>query len=161
MKKKILVSMVIPVAIVLSACGSTQTTTKKAVSVDNGSNNSSSYAVDPVQEFVQANKSDMVNMYNDLQMFADDTSTDNVDIYAVRTDCQLLIDDATALQNDGPINDPVNEGAWASVLSNLVSGGQACVSGIDTDNPDLITQAATDFNNASTALDEMNISSNA
>ena len=161
MKTKIgVIIATIAIAVGASACSSSSPSASKPVQSDgssSGGSSSSGATTDPVKAFVNSNLADMQSLYGDLQTFADDTSQSNIDLFAVRADCQLLTADAQTLQGDGSINDPQAEGAWSSALANIVSGGQACVSGIDTNNTDLITQATTDFYNASKAFDEIGV----
>jgi hypothetical protein len=147
MKKYMFAIGAVVLAISLSACSS---------STPSASSGQAQSSITPAQQFGQAHGSDVRQLINDINTFSNDTQDPNVTEQTVYNDCQNITNDAQTLQSDGPINDPNLEGPWSSALSSLVSGGQACMSGIANQDPSLIQQAANDFTNAVTAINQMN-----
>jgi len=143
MKKYGVIGALIAVALTMAACSS-------------GTNNSSSSnniqsKVSATQQWKNAHGQDVQTLVNDLNQMQTDANN-NASNAQIGADCATLRNDAQQLQSDGPYPDPTKGAILASVLSSLVSGSQACVSAVATDDPSLMQQAIQDFENAMNSL---------
>jgi hypothetical protein len=70
--------------------------------------------------------------------------------------CQKLGADMRTAQSDPAIPDPQIAADWSTVLADLSSGAQDCVSGAEGDNVSLIEQATREFGQGDEALNKAN-----
>jgi len=157
MNKKRIVLIIVGVfvlAVVIGAISSSGHSSSQS-SQGNQNNQVSQGSGSSVSQWASNNASDLQTLGTDLTTTGQDASASNVDTSVVSSDCQALENDVTTLQNDGPIPDSSLESTWSQVLSSINSGAQDCVSGISQNDPNLIQQATTEFNNANTLLNNL------
>jgi hypothetical protein len=150
MKKYFPIVGVVALAIGLAACSST---TPSSTQSNSGSTGNTGSNLTPTQQFGKDHGNDVRQLVSDIQSFSTDAQANNES--AVYNDCQAIVNDAQTLQIDGPINNAAEEASWANALSSFVSGGQACMSGIQNQDSALIQQAGQDFASANAAISQM------
>jgi len=150
MKTKIGVAIAtIVIALGATACSSSTPSTTPTTSGSSGSSSSGT----PLQQFGSAHASDVQQFLTDIQTFGSDATAGNVT--ATGNDCASLVTDTKTLQSDGPVNNPSDEAAWSSALSDIQNGAQACVSAVQNNDTTLLQTAATDFQSGESAIQEL------
>lgn len=145
MKKYAVVGVLVAVTLSMAACSSSGTKDSSSI------NNSPETTLSAVDQWKTDNGPDIQQFIDDLTIMQDDASAGASDA-AMSSDCANLGFDAQTILSDGPYPDPVKGAQLTAAMTSVVSGAQACVTGIATGDVLLMQQAVNDFRAANNAL---------
>jgi hypothetical protein len=147
MKKVSIAIASIALALGVAACSS-------GTSSNSSGSSSSANTPSAVDNWKTNYGSDVMQLANDLQVLQSDASSSSATdtAIAIGNDCAQLGVDAKKVLSDPPYPDAQKEATLSAVLTNIVSGSQACVAAVNTGDVALMQQAIQDFQNAADAI---------
>jgi hypothetical protein len=117
--------------------------------IANAAFNSSSSTSNAMGNWMANYGSTYLGISKDMSTLSVDSNSPNANPATVRADCARLASDVSTGQSDPAMPAKTLEPIWSAILTDLSKGASTCESAIDQKSLTLLSQAQTDFQNAS------------